>query len=72
MARFVTRVPPNVSPFTFSLVNIHTDPDEVETELPVMATVLKGIREFEYMSAREDDVTPSLFKETRKGIEDRE
>jgi exonuclease III len=38
------------------LVNIHTDPDEVKTELPVMHTVLKGIRQFEYMSAQEDDV----------------
>ncbi len=56
VARFVTRVPPNVRPFSFSLVNIHTDPDEVRTELPVMHTVLKGIREFEYVSAREDDV----------------
>ena len=56
VARFVTRVPPNVRPFTFTLVDIHTDPDEVKTELPVMHTVLKGIREFEYVSAREDDV----------------
>ncbi len=56
VARFVTRVPPNVRPFSFSLVNMHTDPDEVKTELPVMHTVLKGIREFEYLSAREDDV----------------
>jgi deoxyribonuclease-1-like protein len=56
VARFVTRVPPNVRPFSFSLVNIHTDPDEVKDELPVMHTVLKGIREFEYVSAREDDV----------------
>ncbi len=56
VARFVTRVPPNVRPFSFSLVNMHTDPDEVKLELPVMHTVLKGIREFEYLSAREDDV----------------
>ena len=56
VARFVTRVPSNVRPFSFSLVNMHTDPDEVKTELPVMATVLKGIREFEYLSAHEDDV----------------
>jgi deoxyribonuclease-1-like protein len=56
VARFVTRVPPNFQPFSFSLVNMHTDPDEVRTELPVMHTVLKGIREFEYVSAREDDV----------------
>jgi endonuclease/exonuclease/phosphatase family metal-dependent hydrolase len=56
VARFVTRVPPNIRPFSFSLVNIHTDPDEVKTELPVMHQVLKGIREFEYLSAQEDDV----------------
>jgi endonuclease/exonuclease/phosphatase family metal-dependent hydrolase len=56
VARFVTRVPPNVRPFSFSLVNIHTDPDEVKDELPIMHTVLKGIREFEYLSAAEDDV----------------
>jgi len=56
VARFVTRVPQGVRPFSFSLVNIHTDPDEVKTELPVMHTVLKGIREFEYLSAQEDDV----------------
>lgn len=56
VARFVTRVPPNVRPFSFSLVDIHTDPDEVKTEIPVMHTVLKGIREFEYLSAQEDDV----------------
>lgn len=56
VARFVTRVPQGVRPFSFSLVNMHTDPDEVKTELPVMHTVLKGIREFEYLSAHEDDV----------------
>ncbi|MCY2984962.1 MAG: endonuclease/exonuclease/phosphatase [Planctomycetota bacterium] len=56
VARFVTRVPQGIRPFSFSLVNIHTDPDEVKTELPVMHTVLKGIREFEYLSAHEDDV----------------
>lgn len=56
VARFLTRVPPNVRPFSFSLVNMHTDPDEVKDEMPVMHTVLKSIREFEYMSAQEDDV----------------
>jgi deoxyribonuclease-1-like protein len=57
VARFVTRVPRNVRPFSFSLVNMHTDPDEVKDEMPVMHTVLKGIREFEYLSANgEDDV----------------
>ena len=56
VARFVTRVPQGIRPFSFSLVNMHTDPDEVKTEIPVMHTVLKGIREFEYYSAQEDDV----------------
>ncbi|MEQ1829735.1 MAG: endonuclease/exonuclease/phosphatase family protein, partial [Pirellula sp.] len=56
VARFVTRVPPNIRPFSFSLVNMHTDPDEVKDEMPVMHTVLKGIREFEYLSAAEDDI----------------
>ena len=54
VARFVTRVPQGVRPFSFSLVNMHTDPDEVKTELPVMHTVMKGIREFEYLSARDE------------------
>jgi endonuclease/exonuclease/phosphatase family metal-dependent hydrolase len=56
VARFVTRVPPGYTPFTFSLVNIHTDPDEVKQELPVMHTVLRGVREYEWATAREDDV----------------
>ncbi len=56
VARFVTRIPANYHPFTFTLVNIHTDPDEVSQEIPVMHTVLKSIREFEYRTAREDDV----------------
>lgn len=56
VARFVTKVPPNVRPFSFSLVNMHTDPDEVKDEMPVMHTVLKSIREFEYLYAQEDDV----------------
>jgi deoxyribonuclease-1-like protein len=56
IARFVTRVPPNVRPFSFSLVNLHTDPDEVTQEMRVMHTVVKSIREYEYASAMEDDV----------------
>jgi len=56
VARFVTRVPPGYRPFTFSLMNIHTDPDEVKQELPVMHTVLRGVREYEWATAGEDDV----------------
>lgn len=56
VARFVTRVPPGYRPFSFSVVNIHTDPDEVKDEIPVMHQVLKNVREFEWLSAQEDDV----------------
>lgn len=56
VARFVTRVPNGYSPFTFSLMNIHTDPDEVKLEMPVMHTVLRGVREYEWATAGEDDV----------------
>jgi endonuclease/exonuclease/phosphatase family metal-dependent hydrolase len=56
VARFVTRVPNGYPPFTFSLMNIHTDPDEVKLEMPVMHTVLRGVREYEWATAGEDDV----------------
>jgi deoxyribonuclease-1-like protein len=56
VARFVTRVPPGYPPFTFSLMNMHTDPDEVKLEMPVMHTVLRGVREYEWATAGEDDV----------------
>jgi deoxyribonuclease-1-like protein len=56
VARFVTRVPQGYPPFTFSLMNIHTDPDEVKLEMPVMHTVLRGVREYEWATAGEDDV----------------
>ena len=56
VGRFATRVPPGYPPFTFSLMNIHTDPGEVKQELPVMHTVLHAVREYEWTTAREDDV----------------
>jgi deoxyribonuclease-1-like protein len=56
VARFVTRVPLGYPPFTFSLMNIHTDPDEVKLEMPIMHTVLRGVREYEWATAGEDDV----------------
>lgn len=40
-------------PFSFTLVNIHTDPGEISTELNVLATVLVNVAQFEYP---EDDV----------------
>lgn len=56
VGRFATRVPAGYPPFTFSLMNIHTDPGEVKQELPVMHTVLNAVREYEWTTAREDDV----------------
>lgn len=56
VGRFATRVPAGYPPFTFSLMNIHTDPGEVKNELPVMHTVLNAVREYEWTTAREDDV----------------
>jgi deoxyribonuclease-1-like protein len=38
------------------LVNIHTDPDDINTELDVLATVLTNVRAFEYQQAQIDDV----------------
>lgn len=56
VARFLTRVPQGYRPFSFSLMDIHTDPGEVKQELPVMHTVLKAVREYEWATAGEDDV----------------
>ncbi len=53
VGRFQTRTS---TPFTFSLVNIHTDPDDINTELDVLATVLTNVRAFEYQQAQIDDV----------------
>lgn len=40
-------------PFTFTLVNIHTDPGEIAYEIDVLADVYINVRQFEYP---EDDV----------------
>ncbi len=69
VSRFVTRVPNGFVPFSFALMDIHTDPDEVKQELPVMHTVFKSVREYEWATVREDDVIllgdlnagPSMF-----------
>ncbi len=41
---FRARGPPANEAFTFSLINIHTDPDETTTELDALATVYKAVR----------------------------
>jgi len=40
-------------PFSFTLINMHTDPDEIKYELDVLADVFVNVRQFEYP---EDDV----------------
>lgn len=40
-------------PFAFTLINVHTDPDEIKTEIPVLADVYRIVRQYEYP---EDDV----------------
>lgn len=40
-------------PFAFSLINIHTDPDEIRNELDVLADVYMSVRQYEYP---EDDI----------------
>lgn len=53
VGRFQTR---SANPFSFSLINIHTDPDEINIELDVLATVLINVRNFEYQQMGHDDV----------------
>lgn len=50
---FRTRGPPADQAFTFSLVNIHTDPDEVDLELNVLDDAYRAIMNDD---RREDDV----------------
>jgi endonuclease/exonuclease/phosphatase family metal-dependent hydrolase len=52
VAMFRTRAPPEQA-FTFTLVNIHTDPDETATELDALAQVYQVVRR---TGASEDDV----------------
>ena len=40
-------------PFGFTLINVHTDPDEIKYELDVLADVYRNVRQYEYP---EDDV----------------
>lgn len=53
VGRFQTRSP---NPFSFSLINVHTDPDEIKTELNVLATLFVNVRDFEYKQVGHDDV----------------
>jgi hypothetical protein len=51
VAGFRVRGPPPESAFTFTLVNIHTDPDEVAAELNVLDDVVRAVR----ADGREED-----------------
>jgi deoxyribonuclease-1-like protein len=53
VAMFRTRGPPPEQAFTFVLVNIHTDPDETDTELDALALVYQAVRR---ASGGEDDI----------------
>ncbi|MEX0713328.1 MAG: endonuclease/exonuclease/phosphatase family protein [Pirellulales bacterium] len=53
VAAFRVRGPPADQAFTFTLVNIHTDPDEVHTELAMLDDVYRAVRDD---GRREDDV----------------
>lgn len=50
IGRFATRANPA---FSFTLVNVHTDPDALKTELDDLATLMVQVRSYEYP---EDDV----------------
>jgi endonuclease/exonuclease/phosphatase family metal-dependent hydrolase len=52
VATFATRVNPDEA-FTFTLINVHTDPDEIKTELPALAEVYRVVRR---AGGDEDDV----------------
>ncbi len=56
IARFVVRSSLTASPWTFSMVNLHTDPDEATAEVDSMGGILREIRNYEFLTAREDDV----------------
>jgi endonuclease/exonuclease/phosphatase family metal-dependent hydrolase len=53
VAMFRVRGPPPQQAFTFVLVNIHTDPDETDTELDALAQVYQVVRR---SSGGEDDI----------------
>jgi len=54
VARFVSTHPG--SPFRFTLIDTHTDPDLAESEVDVLATVYQNVRTFEASTGSEDDV----------------
>ena len=57
VATFRVRGPKPEAAFTFNLVNIHVDPDEIDRELDVLDDAFLNIRNFAYLDgSQEDDV----------------
>lgn len=53
VASFRAKAAPGVEPFSFTLINIHTDPDETDEELDALAEVYEVVRQ---SNPAEDDV----------------
>lgn len=53
VAHFQTRAP---NPFSFTILNVHTDPDVADQEVDVLHDVYLSVRNFEFARSREDDV----------------
>lgn len=53
VARFRVRSQPAEDAFTFTLINIHTDPDETDTELDALADVFRRVQND---GSKEDDI----------------
>jgi deoxyribonuclease-1-like protein len=53
VAGFTVRGPPPAQAFTFTLIDIHTDPDEVASEMNALDDVYRAVRED---GRREDDI----------------
>jgi deoxyribonuclease-1-like protein len=56
VALFRVRGPPPHEAFTFTLMNIHTDPDEVKKEVNALAYAYQAVRGVRYNGFAEDDV----------------
>jgi len=53
IARFRVRGPPSSNAFTFTLINVHTDPDEVDAEVDALAQAFAAVQ---HNQQYEDDI----------------
>ena len=56
IGRFVVRTSLTNRPWSFSLVDLHTDPDEAVAEVNAMGSIMREIRNYEFATGQEDDV----------------